>query len=655
MTNSTAIKSSGSLSNTIMATLDSDYGIRSLNDVKSYCRSVGNDWTKYDGKMIDNVKEIEMKSHLQRIKTLNDQGFNPDMQMYQITQELEEYDRNLRWRYATSVARSLKLNVFESKLFVQLRLLKAWNWTEASECRQLAALIEEYLGTDISNSTHPMGNYYQVTFRSVATLASKGLTLSQIERLFQEVVYIKDYYGSEEKLCISTYQNTYSRGLHFGTWFARVVNGINQNHIRDFGRFIRVFKYTKFINPKLSHRQLKKLDKLSDKELKLTVTDHRNWTKKNEWGNIGFRLNAIVKTPREWAPIRKNHETDQAWLTKFGRVPKIKNIRELDLEIVSAFSKKGFVSFVSEIKQLGLTDEPHSVLALAKTYTCFGKEWKKLIPVDQSKGKWFNIDSQQDVIANIHDIGINLPMSMTRDQLKFYKLNRHNYDDAIRIVKSWDIIVENGVNPLSKGGLKLAKNILASLVYENVHDVEFAKECAKWGLNQTQFNKVQYEWINRNPKFSSIPKIELSKGDWKFYTLDKNDVRGPFLGEYTGCCQHPYGAGESCAKHGSSDGDGAFVVLEYRGNIKFQSWVWRKDNTLVFDNIEGSCKAPLYSTAKEIYLEGIKLFRGKFEISDLVIGTRNADIKYQEFSKVPRKVDTPAGCYTDSKMVWEVK
>jgi len=565
--------------------------------------------------------------------------------------EFEAIDASTRRKYAERVANTLPLDDFERRLFIALRMEKAWEYTTVIGVLEVASVLREVF--DVSYYSSADWSAYRISLSSIAKALKRGLTISQLKHMLKEIKYIESrYFGVNKGICMSTKPYTYGSGVQLGAWASKVLDGLSKAHIKNFWRFARVFQYTKFISPKLSTRQLKKLDRLSNKELKLTVTDHRNWSTPNIYGNIAFKIIVIVRTANDWQPIRKNHRTDREWLTMAGRIPANKEVYNLPVEVIRSFNKKAFGKFIKELIELDLKGE-HNVLSLAKIHTCLGAGWKAYFGPKQA-GDYFLVGTKEDIVANVHDIGINLPPTMGDDQRRFFKNNIQNYDQVCLVVRSWELLLKEGVNPLAKEGLKKAVAFLASLVYEGCEDIQFAQECAKWGLSQSQFEKVQKEWTGRDIKYESIPKVSISDGDFKFYKLDRDDVRGPFLGEYTGCCQHPQGAGASCAIHGTTNPDGGFVVLEYRGVVKFQSWVWRNQDTLVFDNIEGSITETLYGSAKNMYIDGIEAFRGKLGIKTLLVGTGGSDIKLGISDEVrPMNVTPPLG-YSDAHRVWRL-
>jgi hypothetical protein len=145
----------------------------------------------------------------------------------------------------------------------------------------------------------------------------------------------------------------------------------------------------------------------------------------------------------------------------------------------------------------------------------------------------------------------------------------------------------------------------------------------------------------------SIPQVKVEDGEYVLRTLPKDDPRGLFLGEYTNCCQHPNGAGSTSAFHGAFNKDGCFLVLEKKGHIRAQAWVWRSGDILVLDNVEalGYLKPALqglFKQAAEAWL--------KEGFSEVRVGTSMSDL---DLSGLPRSADIvapPKGCYSDATL-----
>lgn len=618
------------VSSNISDMLLNEYGIEDINEAKSWGNNFINNLSVT--RMIDRVKERLLK---------NEPSTNDMLE--------SDADGFIRFNYAWRVAHTLhwtdyadgNLVKFMKKVFVKLRMLKAWKHTEVNRIEPVMLALSNAGLLDYFSDKYTC---WEANIDNLVEMIRRGMTPKQIVRLMGLVKPVLD---GTVKRNIGNNGSFYTNGFHAGDWMHRMIHGIRPGHLKHFDRFMRVFKHTHKINERITSRFFTGeraiiLDGLSESELRMTVTDSRNWLKYNR----KFQLNVIVKDIVDWEPVRKNHLFEQAWTSSVGRTPMNKLIADLPIPVVKGFNKAVFREFLKDYKyyenlgQIAATSE-HSVLALAKLHVWFGKDWKNVLKVSDPS------------IIKIHELGINLPETVNNDARTFLKRYVHKWADAVRIACSWEIFKENGIDPLGKEGMSNCVKFLASMLYEGVRDTDFARECSKWGYSQDQFSKYQKMWMERYIEYSSIPKISLSEGDWKFYLLDRNDARGPFLGEYTGCCQHPNGVGAACAFHGASSTHGGFVILEYQGDIKFQSWVWRKDNVLVFDNIEGNCNQALYTDAKRIYLEGVRMFMSKLCIDKLYIGTSHSCIQYDDIV-IPKERGFSAPCYSDSHRVWEV-
>lgn len=552
---------------------------------------------------------------------------------------LQHFNNFVLVEYAYAVGRAFDLKEWRLSLFATLRLHKVWKYTEIDNFRHLCSILEslpELWAADEPENYRFERPHYQLRQLAVIHLC-RELEPHQIKRFLGLLV------RSKEARCISTDVYLYQNGFQFGAWLESCCAGVRNTHAAYFNTFMRVFKHTHKINTKVCGRFLKHLQHLGDRELKLTVTDSHNWIT-TERGELKFRLCKIVKTVDNWTPLRWNHRKDQLWITKFGRVPGEKSVWDIPFHIVDSFSKKQFGFFVKEVNRYVPNKDEHTMLALANLIHWFGKDWQSY--VDQTSE------------TSIHDNGINLLAPFFEDGKVFLKRYSHRKAEAQLVVNNWELISQNGVNPLAKGGLDAALKMLSTLYYENIEDLEFSIEAGKWGLSQEDFERVQREWISKEQlTFESIPKISISRGDWKFYKLDRDDPRGPFLGHYTGCCQHPTGAGAECARHGVTSPFGGFVVLEYRGTIKFQSWVWRYQDCLVADNIEGGCTATIEEEAKEMYILGLKEFTGKLGIKRIYVGTGGSDINLNKEYAQEQSTFAPDGYrgYLDSAWLWRIK
>lgn len=83
-------------------------------------------------------------------------------------------------------------------------------------------------------------------------------------------------------------------------------------------------------------------------------------------------------------------------------------------------------------------------------------------------------------------------------------------------------------------------------------------------------------------------EICVTSGPLKMYMLSADDYRNFAVGDWTQCCQHWGGAGESCCWKYTSDPFAACVVIEKNGKVVGQAFVFTDEikDTFVFDNME---------------------------------------------------------------------
>jgi hypothetical protein len=97
---------------------------------------------------------------------------------------------------------------------------------------------------------------------------------------------------------------------------------------------------------------------------------------------------------------------------------------------------------------------------------------------------------------------------------------------------------------------------------------------------------------------------KITIGKYTIRILPKSDPRGLLLGELTNCCQHPGGAGDSCAWHGVEDPNHGFIVVEDdNGDVIAQSWIWHdpEQGGVCIDSIESRGLSGRADTVKELY------------------------------------------------------
>ena len=114
-----------------------------------------------------------------------------------------------------------------------------------------------------------------------------------------------------------------------------------------------------------------------------------------------------------------------------------------------------------------------------------------------------------------------------------------------------------------------------------IKNIKGAKDCERM---QKRYNYC----FDDNDLAIKGRNIEVVDGDMKMYMLPATDYRNFTVGYDTHCCQHYNGAGETCVYKLTSDPYAGVVVIERKGKILAQGFVWtdESNNTLVFDNVE---------------------------------------------------------------------
>ena len=143
--------------------------------------------------------------------------------------------------------------------------------------------------------------------------------------------------------------------------------------------------------------------------------------------------------------------------------------------------------------------------------------------------------------------------------------------------------------------LDLAMAFVKSNNYENVQvgNQKLAEVSSMAGYDQRSFDTLQQIYnYGKSRTFSSIPRVHTQNGEYTYEILRLDDPLAVAIGTLTDCCQELGNAAETSMEHSMVDKNGrVFVIKDEAGNIVAQSWVWRNQNVLCFDNIEIPAKA----------------------------------------------------------------
>lgn len=155
-------------------------------------------------------------------------------------------------------------------------------------------------------------------------------------------------------------------------------------------------------------------------------------------------------------------------------------------------------------------------------------------------------------------------------QKQFSDIKRINSNRHLTLPLAVGYIQTNQYSSVLPGNEKLAE--ISSIAGYSQGDFEILQQIYNYGRQRT---------------FSSIPRIENTTTKYSYEMLRLDDPLALAIGTLTDCCQELRNAAETCMEHSMVDKNGrVFVVRNEEGEIVAQSWVWRNNNVLCFDNIE---------------------------------------------------------------------
>jgi hypothetical protein len=246
--------------------------------------------------------------------------------------------------------------------------------------------------------------------------------------------------------------------------------------------------------------------------------------------------------------------------------------------------------------------QPASAYGLASV---FGKDWKQWMDRTAKLG----IDS--------HDATYWLPQRSPSDNLGLKEfLFRHIQTDRTKlelVSKKWpEMTAEQRKLPLDA-----MLTLFREHTYLNNRDKSFAEENAKWGVNERFYKQRETRFLAARDTPSPFPMDKSwESGNLKGFFLPRNDARGLYLGQHTGCCQHPDNVGAPCAWHGQESPDGGFFVVVDKtkpDKILAASWTWVSDNGgLCFDSIESKSVAGNEKDLATVYKQAGKELSSNF-------------------------------------------
>ena len=229
------------------------------------------------------------------------------------------------------------------------------------------------------------------------------------------------------------------------------------------------------------------------------------------------------------------------------------------------------------------------------------------------------------------------------------------------IQNQFDRIRDVNVGRVKEITLDMALYYVKNVEYDNIDigNDEVAKEAKSFGYNQKEFEQIQRiynEGELRN--YSSIPRILGEENGMKYEMLRCDDPLGLTIGERTDCCQKINDDGVTSMEHSMVSPDGrVFYIRDEFDRIVAQSWVWRNQNVICFDDIEisdkvydvyvaentGAVKADLANKVLMVYKKAAKDLMDVDKISYDSMLAKNIITQDQYNSLVLKKVTVGLG------------
>ena len=197
--------------------------------------------------------------------------------------------------------------------------------------------------------------------------------------------------------------------------------------------------------------------------------------------------------------------------------------------------------------------------------------------------------SHIDIIASLYPLDCIKNLA-DNNFIEFYNNHKDMTDDQLRILLEGYHYTLN-LAKLSENdhyidsfNIKEVKFLPDKSVQENIQYIKEFK-----GKMDCKAMEEKYDYkFEDNDLCIKGRNIEIIDGDLHMYTLQADDYRNFTVGIDTHCCQAYSGAGESCVWKLTSEPYAGVVVIEKKGQILAQGFVWTDESkdTIVFDNVE---------------------------------------------------------------------
>ena len=162
------------------------------------------------------------------------------------------------------------------------------------------------------------------------------------------------------------------------------------------------------------------------------------------------------------------------------------------------------------------------------------------------------------------------------------------------IQNQFERIIDANIGRVKEITLDTAVYYVKNVEYDNIDigNDGVAEEARSFGYGQKEFEQIQKIYNEGELRdYSSIPRIVGEENGMKYEMLRCDDPLGLTIGERTDCCQRINDNGVTAMEHSMVSPDGrVFYIRDEFDRIIAQSWVWRNQNVICFDDIEISDK-----------------------------------------------------------------
>lgn len=282
-------------------------------------------------------------------------------------------------------------------------------------------------------------------------------------------------------------------------------------------------------------------------------------------------------------------------------------------QLLLGFKPKAFMEALDVLRNDQYVPQSREAILALRVTNVFGNDWRR----------WVEQRTKIDLVSRL-DLLPPEPAPALKGLASWLLRNRNSEFWQLELVsKVWRTLPREWHN---LPGKELAERADARRRFQHkVKDIDFATEAYRAGISADRYPKLERLFLasQRVPVPFPLEKVWQS-GKLTGRFIPRSDARGLFLGIHSDCCQHPEGAGRTCATYGQrSINSGFFVVEDRKKNVVAQSWAWiSSDGGLCFDSVEGkglSATHPLMPAIAAIYKQAARDLSSAF--SKITVGS----------------------------------